>query len=184
VFAQLTKLPNGLSDHELFPRLPTRMCDGLNWTIGDPIEKMDIFDEFGDDGNSYNDGAFVHDIVALNKYLDTVFLKGFEYKRIYVMVTIGRTVCADRIETLEILIPCTPRQILEGINTIFQRPATTEFVETLREFDNNHCCESVSVLELLEQGEDARLHHLQGGLVHFEGIHQIEDNVYRLSLGS
>jgi hypothetical protein len=167
------------------PFLPSNMLfRGLSWVIGDPVQEIKFFDESGiSDGDNY-DRAFISDTDALNKFLDTVFLKGYQHTRIYIVMQIGRTLFSNRAEMLEISIPCTPRQILDAISAVFQRTATAEFVDTHKTFDNGHGDASIEVLRMLEMGEIARNYHLQGGLVFFEGLRQIDTNVYMLDLGS
>jgi hypothetical protein len=190
------ELPNGLTDHEKammviantsedtyglirHPDLPECLLDGFNWQIGDCLDQIKVFDS----------DVFVQDSEGLDKFLDTVFLKGYQYTRIYIIVEIGRTLYSDRQEMIEIAIPCTPRQILEAVSTVYQRPATADFVETLRQINDSHGHASEEVLQMLKQGEDARNHHLQGGLTYYEGFVKLSGNnrsgnVYALSLGS
>jgi hypothetical protein len=43
-------------------------------------------------------------------------------------------------------------------------------VNTLVEVDGGHCEENSEALQMLKDGGDVRCHHLQGGLLFFEGL--------------
>jgi hypothetical protein len=196
------KLPNGLLDdlHQglqqatfhtrilLYdaihhPSLPDRFLkEGFVWDISDPVDKIGIISNHSADG----DHELIHDSVALDKYLDTTFLKGYEYTRIQIIVPIGRNFHSVRKEIVEISIPCTPRAILEAVSSVYQRPSTAEFVETLREFDGRHSEASEDVLRMLDNNKAAKYHHLQGDMTHYGGLDKIgskiTSNVYKLEL--
>jgi hypothetical protein len=108
--------------------------------------------------------AFFKDVHELN-HMDTVLSD--ICTRIYIIVNIVRY--SDKQELLEIPIPTTPRKILEAISTVYQRSVTEDYVNTLVEVDGGHCEENSEALQMLKDGGDVRCHHLQGGLLFFEG---------------
>jgi hypothetical protein len=159
--------------------MPERILKGICWHLNQSLQNVRVFDRDAD--------AFFKDVHELNQYMDTVFLKRYLYTRIYIIVNIGRAIYSDKQELLEIPIPTTPRKILEAISTVYQRSVTEDYVNTLVEVDGGHCEENSEALQMLKDGGDVRCHHLQGGLLFFEGLKLVNcdsGNTYELRIGS
>lgn len=144
----------------------------VSWSIGKPIESMVKYgDERGDD------------IAVTSEYLDTVFLKGYAYSHVYVVLQVGRWYDTARKELIEVQIPSSPRQLLDAIHAFYHRTVSLEFIETLRISDGlNYECDDAS--QMIADGGHASNLILMGELTNFEGLKRLDDNVYRVSLGS
>jgi hypothetical protein len=152
--------------------LPRAFLSDFSWRLDEPITSMI------NRGDSVQD-----DVLVTSEYLDTVFLQGYTYSHIYVVVQVGRWFDTARKELIELPIPCTPRHIFDAIHAFYQRPVTFDFVRTLRSATGlNEECDSAC--RMIADGKIATNLTLMGGLIYFEGLQRLEYNVYRVCLGS